>query len=113
MTNYSVGHAAEEQAAEYLKNKGYKILSLNWRTRWCEVDIIAEYKKTIYFVEVKYRKSDIQGSGLEYITSKKLRQMKFAAQFWVASQKWTGDYRLAAIEVSGPEFLTTNFLPEL
>jgi Holliday junction resolvase-like predicted endonuclease len=33
---------------------------------------------------VKYRRNANQGSGLEYVTSKKLEQMRFAAENWVA-----------------------------
>jgi Holliday junction resolvase-like predicted endonuclease len=67
----------------------------------------------VYFVEVKYRASPKQGSGIEYITPKKLKQMELAAEFWVADNSWDGDYNLGGIEVSGPNFEVTNFLPEL
>jgi Holliday junction resolvase-like predicted endonuclease len=88
-------------------------LNQNWRTKWCEIDIVAQKTQTIYFVEVKYRKSAAWGSGLEYITSKKLKQMQFAAMFWVTENNWDGDYSLAAVEVTGPAFKITNFLPEV
>src|SRR3989344_7469003 len=113
MTSHSTGKLAEDAAAEYLKKNGYKVLDQNWRTRWCEIDIAAEKSKTIYFVEVKYRVSNRQGSGLDYITKKKLEQMKFAAEFWVSENNWRGDYTLAAVEVSGTEFVIVNFLTEL
>ncbi len=113
MTNFSHGRAAEAAAAEFLKKKKFKILAKNWRTRYCEIDIIARKKKIIYFTEVKYRQTARQGSGLEYITPAKLRQMELAARFWTAENEWQGDYRLAAIEVSGPAYEITNFLTEL
>src|SRR3990167_6788494 len=100
MTNYSTGHLAEQHAAEYLKSRGYEILDINWKTRYCEIDIVAQKDKTIYFVEVKYRLSDFQGSGFEYITKTKLKQMKFAAEIWMANNKWSGGCSLSAIEVS-------------
>ena len=113
MNTTSTGREAENAAAEYLKEQGYKVLTQNWRTRWCEIDIVAQKDKTIYFVEVKYRKSEDWGSGLEYITPKKLKQMQFATEFWASDHDWGGDYSLAAIEVTGPAFQITNFLPEL
>lgn len=106
----STGHQAEDAAADYLRAHGFKIVEQNWRTRLCEIDIVAEKKKSIYFVEVKYRKSNAQGDGLDYITHAKLRQMRFAAESWVAEHDWTGDYQLAAIEVNGPAFEITNFV---
>ncbi len=100
MSNYSAGHNAEVRAAEYLKTLGFKIRELNWKTRYCEIDIVAEKDKRIYFVEVKYRRSSAWGSGLEYITPKKLKQMKFAAEMWVSNTGWKGDYQLAAVSMS-------------
>lgn len=101
MTTYVSGRQAEAVAAQYLKDQGFKVLGQNWRTRWCEIDIVAQKAKTIYFVEVKYRKSDAFGGGLDYITPKKLKQMEFAAEMWVSQNRWTGDYQMLAIAIDG------------
>ncbi len=103
MTNYAVGHAAEKIAADYLKKLGFKIRELNWKTRYCEIDIVAEKDKTIYFVEVKSRKNTNFGSGLDYITPKKLKQIRLAAEMWVQSREWDGPYQLSAIAVDDGE----------
>lgn len=113
MTNYAHGKLAEDAAAVYLQQQGYRIIETNWRTRYCEIDIVAEQAKTVYFVEVKYRLSGTQGSGLEYITAKKLQQMSFAAEMWVQSHGWSNPYQLAAIAVSGPDYVVTDFVTEL
>ena len=99
MTNYQTGHDAEKSAAEYLKVQGYKILELNWKTKYCEIDIVAQKDKRIYLVEVKSRKTLLQGSGMDYITYKKLNQMKFAAEMWVSDNRWDGDYQLAVVSI--------------
>lgn len=112
MSSTSVGKQAEAAAAAFLHKKGYKILDNNWRTRWCEIDIVAQKKKTVHFVEVKYRQQDAWGSGLEYITPKKLQQMRFAAEFWVSEHDWQHDYQLSAIEVTGSTFKVSTFLEE-
>ena len=113
MTNYQTGHDAEKAAAEYLKAQGYKIIELNWKTKYCEIDIVAQKDNRVYLVEVKSRKTLFQGTGMEYITRKKLNQMKFAAEMWVSNQKWEGDYQLAAIELTGPGYEVTEFLTDL
>lgn len=100
-TNYQAGHDAEKHAAEYLKKQGFKIRELNWKTPRCEIDIVAEKGNRMYFVEVKYRRTTLQGSGLEYITTKKLQQMQFAAEMWVQSHDWSGEYQLSAISIDG------------
>lgn len=112
-TNYSLGHEAERRAAEYLKNMSFELCDINWKNRVCEIDIIAKKNKTIFFVEVKYRTNALQGRGLEYITPKKLQQMRFAAEMWVQANKWKGEYQLAAIELCGEDFEVTNFLTDI
>jgi Holliday junction resolvase-like predicted endonuclease len=103
MTNYSAGHDAEKQAAAYLKDLGYKVKELNWKTRYCEIDIVAQKDEVVWFVEVKSRKNSSQGYGYEYIMPKKLQQMRFAAEMWVQNNKWSGDYNLAVISIDGDE----------
>ena len=109
----TAGSLAEEKAAIFLAGKGFDIIEKNWRTRWCEIDIVARKNNTIYLVEVKYRKQLAQGSGLEYITKVKQQQMAFAAEFWVHKNKWPGDYRLAAVEITGSAFTVSAWLDNL
>ena len=110
MTNYASGHDAEKIAAEYLKKHGYKIIALNWKHVRAEIDIVAEkrgsfgLRKHLVFFEVKYRKTTNQGHGLDYITPKKLQQMQFAAELYVAQRKYAGEYCLGAIELSGEDY---------
>jgi putative endonuclease len=113
MSTTDTGHRAERAAANYLEMRGFTIIELNWRRPHCEVDIIAEKKGAIYFVEVKYRKHDQQGSGLEYITNDKLQRMRRGAETWVLETKYGGTYQLAAVEVAGPEFVIEHFIEDL
>jgi Holliday junction resolvase-like predicted endonuclease len=103
MSNYIAGHNAEKRGAEYLKMRDFRIIALNWKTRYCEIDIVAEKGKVMYFVEVKYRRTSRQGFGYEYVTPKKLRQMHFAAEMWVSSHDWNGEYQLAVISFDADE----------
>lgn len=108
----SIGSEAETAAAEYLEVHGYEVVERNWRTRVCEIDVIAKKDSVVHFVEVKYRSSVRQGGGLDYITPKKLKQMAFAAECWVNEHDYSGDYQLSAIEVTG-DFKVTQFLPDV
>jgi putative endonuclease len=49
----NIGMQGERAACEYLKKLGYQIIERNWRTKIGEIDIIAEHKKILIFVEVK------------------------------------------------------------
>lgn len=109
MNTTEAGKSAEGLVANKLQVQGYTLLAQNWRTRYCEIDLIMEKNNTVYFIEVKYRSSDRHGSGFDYITPKKLKQMEFAAEMWLqsASDRYRGS-ALAAAEVSPDE--TIEFL---
>jgi putative endonuclease len=47
------GRLGEDIAKKYLEKQGYKIISQNFRTKTGEIDLIAEKKGTLVFVEVK------------------------------------------------------------
>jgi len=108
-----IGQKAEQVAAQYLERQGYTILDQNWRRRTCEIDLVAKKGTTIHLVEVKYRQTNIAGSGLEYITTAKLRQMAYSAERWVAENDWQGEYVLSAVEVSGETFEVTEFIESI
>ncbi len=105
-----IGRSAERAVADHLRALDYDILQQNWRTRWCEIDVVAQKAQTIYYVEVKYRKNDYHGDGLAYITPRKLQQMHFAVELWVSNHRWNGDYILAAASVTGKEFEIVDFI---
>lgn len=113
MTTYDIGRKAERAASNYLEMRGYRIIERNWRRPRCEIDIIAEKDDTVLFVEVKYRKNDDQGGGLEAITPTKLKQMRYAATSWLAETKWRASSQLSAIELTGPDFTVTSFIDEV
>ncbi|MDO8591534.1 MAG: YraN family protein [bacterium] len=102
MRTTEIGQSAETAVASHLAKDGYKILAQNWKTKICEIDIVARKDDVIYFIEVKYRTGAEQGSGLEHITPKKLNQIKFSARVWCQNNNWEGDCRLLGAEVSGP-----------
>lgn len=100
MSTTQTGRSAEEQVASLLEKQGHTIVSMNWRNRWCEIDIVSKTKKCVYFMEVKYRSSQDWGDGFSYITPKKLKQMSFAAEFWLHSNNWEKDSLLQAAAVN-------------
>jgi len=95
------GDAAELATVQYLQQKGHDILARNWRTKWCEIDIVSGYGSELYFTEVKYRRQDNQGGGIAAITPKKLQQMTFAAELFMASHRSDLQPRLAVADVTG------------
>lgn len=108
----AIGERGETAAAAYLSREGFTIIARNWKTKACEIDIVAERAGVVHFVEVKYRKNQQQGGGFAAITAKKLRHMERAAALW--QQRYgRRDARLSAIEVIGPDYEIKNFLEQV
>ncbi len=55
MNSDEIGKKAEDYICKLYRKKGYKILSRNYRTRFGELDIIAENASLIAIIEVKAR----------------------------------------------------------
>ena len=75
MNQRSVGQQGEVLAEEFLSSQGYKILCRNYRNRIGEIDLIAEDRGCICFVEVKLRKTTRFGEPQEAITVLKKRKL--------------------------------------
>ena len=103
MTTRQIGDKGEQAAADWLTARGHEIVARNWRTRYCEIDIVSVKGEMLYFTEVKYRKNDDFGDGLAAITAKKQRQMRFAAELFLAGKpEYSGmAAKLLAASVSG------------
>jgi len=78
----SLGKFGENYACEVIAKKGHKILARNFHSRHGEIDIISEKEGTIYFFEVKTRRTSSLNYPEESITyQKKQRMLKTAYEF--------------------------------
>lgn len=99
-----MGAPAEIEAANYLVRLGHTIIERNWKTKYCEIDIVSEKDGTLYFTEVKYRKNAHYGDGFAAITKKKQNQMRFAARLYAQTKKrHDTNMLLAAASLTGTE----------
>ena len=79
-----IGHLGEDATCEYLTKHGYKILERNWRLGNIEIDIIAENKKELVFVEVKTRTTTFADvNPEEYVDEHKKKFMTVAGNAYV------------------------------
>lgn len=76
------GSLYEKKAAEYLKQCGYQILTMNYRCRIGEIDIVARDGKYLVFVEVKYRTDAREGLPQEAVDYRKQRTICKAADYY-------------------------------
>lgn len=77
-----LGILGEDLAVNFLKKNGYKTLQRNFRSKFGEIDIVAQDKDTLVFVEVKTRWSEKFGLPEEAITSWKIKRMTRACQYY-------------------------------
>lgn len=97
------GDWGEDLAAEELEKAGYKIIDRNFRTRFGEIDIIAEDGNTLVFVEVKAKSSVKYGAPAEMITQRKQHKLKLMSEYYVSEKNYKGPWRIDAVTVLGDE----------
>lgn len=78
------GDRGEAMTAEYLRERGYRILASQFRCRFGEIDLIASRGSVLCFVEVKLRGSKSYGLPRDYVTAAKQRRLRTAASFYLA-----------------------------
>ncbi|MFH0827991.1 MAG: YraN family protein [Candidatus Omnitrophota bacterium] len=73
---YILGKEGEEEALNFLKAQGFRIIARNYRTKFAEIDIIAREKNTYCFIEVKARSTQRFGLAQESVNF--IKQSKIA-----------------------------------
>jgi len=80
----ALGRWGENEASQFLKNAGYKILRRNFRgPHGGEVDIVCRDQEILVFVEVKTRTDEQFGSPSKAVNRKKQRLIVKAAMVWL------------------------------
>ncbi|OGO18788.1 MAG: hypothetical protein A2Z15_04160 [Chloroflexi bacterium RBG_16_50_11] len=80
MKRRETGAFGEKIACEFLGKNGYSILEKNYRCPDGEIDIIAQQKDTLVFIEVRTKKSWRFGSPEESITPVKKERLRNLAE---------------------------------
>jgi len=96
------GKSGEKKAASFLKKKGFKILEMNYRCRFGEIDIVAKDGDTVVFVEVKTRSTAQFGMGYESVNSRKQEKLTASAQHYIA-EKGESPARFDVVSIDGQE----------
>lgn len=106
MTSHETGINGENQACDYLLEKGYKIIERNWRTKSGEIDIIASKEGTLVFVEVKTlpnATTDMLSSVLG--AEKRKRILKTSKYFLLNHREYNNSYLRYDVIVIGMQNL--------
>lgn len=96
----AIGKEYEKQAANYLRQLGYRIITQNYLIKGGEIDIIARDGENLVFIEVRMRYSDTFGQAIESITPWKIQALLKTARFYIQKTNW-GDkpYRFDLVAI--------------
>ena len=78
-----LGNQGEKLAKAHLEAKGYIILAVNWRSGRNELDIVAQQKDIIVFIEVKARATGFFGEPFHAVSRDKQRRTIAAANAYM------------------------------
>ena len=79
-----LGLYGEDLARAELERLGYQILDRRYRSRFGEIDIIAQDEATVVFVEVKTKTDSRFGDPAEMVTPQKQRRLGSMAEEYVS-----------------------------
>lgn len=114
-----LGKAGEEAAQTYLRQKGYTIRDVNWRTGNMELDIVAENEEYLVMVEVKTRASATIMHPADAVNNTRIRRMVAAADLYIRKNEIDKETRFDIISMipHGSDFeiehIEDAFLPPL
>jgi len=98
-----LGQKGEKQAARYLKKKGYKVVTANYRCQYGEIDLIARDADILIFIEVKTRTSTDFGGPAAAVGYRKQQQIsKVAHHYLVTHHNDDVDARFDVISILSP-----------
>jgi putative endonuclease len=97
-----LGKLGENVACQELERRGYAILATRYRTRFGEIDIVAEEAGVLVFVEVKARRTMRYGSAAESIPAWKRRRIGAMALDYLAwSNRMNSPCRFDVVAIDG------------
>jgi len=98
-----VGKIGESIAKKFLEKQGYKIMEQNYKTKYAEIDLIAQKSKLfgkqkyLVLVEVRTKIGEKFGTPEDTINKTKIKKLIGNAKAYMTAKKWKGPFRIDAI----------------
>jgi putative endonuclease len=102
MSNQNIGQIGEDAAANYLTEKGYRVVARNYRAGRGEIDLIAWLDdRLLVFVEIKTRSSESFGGPEGAVTARKQHVMaRTAGEYMIEiGYEWAVRFDVVAVIV--------------
>lgn len=104
--NSKIGRLGEDLASRFLAGQGYKVVDRNFRTRFGEIDLIAQREdlsmstnNEILFCEVKTRSSQQYGYPEQAVDANKIKHLLATAKLYLKIKNISGFWRVDIISV--------------
>ncbi|MGD2076691.1 MAG: YraN family protein [Gammaproteobacteria bacterium] len=102
MNRKATGDRAEELACRYLKQRGLRLLSRNYRCRRGEIDLIMRDGDSLVFVEVRYRRQTAFGRAAETVSATKQARIIHCAHWYINQHgAWNKPARFDVVCIEG------------
>jgi len=111
-TSKLAGAWGEALAAEYLRKKRYKIIAAGYHSRFGEIDLIAQDRKYLIFVEVKLRKSAGFAKAMDYVDRRKQDRIRVTASMYLSQNPTKLQPSFDVVEIYAPDG-TETVKPEI
>ncbi|MEG2882336.1 MAG: YraN family protein [Christensenella sp.] len=96
-----IGKVGENAVCRYILDKGMKLLARNYRAQKGEIDLIAQDKDTLVFIEVKTRSNANYGTAADAVGYKKQQMIIKTAQCFIAERSlYDSNVRFDVAEVA-------------
>ncbi|MBO7218209.1 MAG: YraN family protein [Clostridia bacterium] len=107
-----IGRLGENLVADWLKKQGFIIVKRNYFSKYGEIDICAEKKEYIIFVEVKTREKDSPITPRGAVSRNKMKKIVLTAKQYLKKLRVDRPFRFDIAEVEylvsvDGEFVTT------
>ena len=109
-----LGRWGEALAADFLRQRGYEIVDVDFvkeGSNWCrfgELDLVAQNRTYLCFVEVKLRRSAAFGTAAEFVDPRKQQRLRTTAQLYLQQNPTQLQPRFDVIEVLAPQGMDTR-----
>ena len=100
-TARSRGAAIEQIAAQWLQQRGLKLVTSNHHVKGGELDLVMYDRDTLVFVEVKHRATTRHGHPLEMVNTQKRRRLIRAATLYLARHDLACPCRFDILAITG------------
>ena len=95
------GRAGEDEALEYLTQRGLTLVERNFRCKGGEIDLIMQQHSMLVFVEVRKRADTRHGGAAASVTAAKQGRLIIAAQIYLQRYRMPPACRFDVVAIDG------------